>query len=106
MNEKPPVGWRADILADLPDHRVKVHATTFESAYELISIAAHNRRMTVDEFIGRAALAFAVYDSEGDTSWLAATRREPGMNDKRRHGLPRKRMFGHGFGRWEIEGLK
>jgi hypothetical protein len=104
--DKPVVGWRADILNDLPERRVRTTATTFDSAYDLISIAAHNRRMTIDEYIGRAALAMAVYDSGGDESWGAITHREPPMSDKRRHGLPKKRMFGRGFGRWEIEGLR
>lgn len=104
--ETPLVKWRADILRDLPQSRIQVKAHTFPNAYDLIKIAAFNRRMSVEEYIGRAALAFAVYDAGEETTWKQMTRLEPPMRDLRRHNLPRKRLFGRGFGKWEIERLK
>lgn len=94
--------WRDAVLSDLPEPRRSVKAFTFPSAYELIKIAAYNRRMTIEDFIGRAALAVAVYDSGGEHSWKEMTRPEPGMKDLRRRGLPLKRHFGEGFGPWKI----
>jgi hypothetical protein len=104
VNEVPK--WKADLILDLPEARIQVKAHTFPNAYDLIKVAAFNRRMSVEEYIGRAALAFAVYDSNGDTTWRAATRREPPMKDLRRHNLPRRRLFGREFGKWEIRSLK
>ena len=94
--------WRERILADLPDDRVVLKCATFASAEEMIKIAAYNRRMTIEDFIGRAALAVAVYDSEGDTTWRDATDKEHVMADLRRHGLPKRRLRGRGFGPWVI----
>lgn len=105
-NEESLARWRQEILKDLPEKRVSMKAVTFESAAELIKIAAYNRRMGVEEFIGRAALAFAVHDSGNNPSWEQATKREPPMRDLRRHNLPRRRLFGRGFGKWEIERLR
>jgi hypothetical protein len=97
--------WREDLLAALPQARIQVQAITFPDAYDLMKIAAFNRRMHVPEFIGRAALAFAVYDAGEDATWAAMTRNEPPMRDVRRHNLPPKRKFGHDFGPWVIGDL-
>lgn len=94
--------WRADVLASLPQARIQVRAQTFPDAYDLMKTAAFNRRMDIQDFIGRAALAVAVYDSAGEVSWAEITRIEPPMRDLRRHNLPKKRRFGHDFGPWEI----
>ena len=98
--------WRADLLNDLPQARIEVKAQTFPNAYDLIQVAAFNRRMDVKDYIGRAALAFAVYDAGIETSWKQMTRLEPPMRDLRRHGLPKRRLFGEGFGKWTIESLR
>jgi hypothetical protein len=105
-DEKPPPKWKADILRDLPQARIQVKAHTFPNAYDLIKVAAYNRRMSVEEFIGRAALAVAVADTKGEVTWKQMTRLEPPMKDLRRHNLPRRRLFGRGFGPWEIEKMK
>jgi hypothetical protein len=98
--------WRADILEDLAQARIEVRAQTFPTAYDLIKVAAFNRRMDVRDYIGRAALAFAVYDARGEVSWKQMTRLEPPMRDLRRHNLPKRRLFGEGFGEWTIENLR
>jgi hypothetical protein len=98
--------WRADLLEDLPQARIEVRAQTFPNAYNIIKVAAFNRRMDPKDFIGRAALAFAVYDAAGNVTWKQATRLEPPMRDLRRHNLPKRRLFGEGFGSWEIESLR
>lgn len=98
--------WRADLLTDLAQARIQVKALTFPDAYDLVKIAAFNRRMHVPEFIGRAALAIAVYDSQGEVTWAQMTRVEPAMRDLRRHNLPLKRKFGHDFGPWVIKEME
>jgi hypothetical protein len=105
MTEGPSSGWQADVLAALPQPRIEVRANTWPDAYDVIKTAAYNRRIPVKEFIGRAALAIAVFDSNGDIVWKDITRNEPPMHDLRRHNLPPKRKFGHDFGPWEIVGM-
>lgn len=103
--KKKPTDWRANILNDLPEARVTAKANTFPSALEMIRVAAYNRRMTVEDFIGRAALAVAVHDFAAETDWKRATEKEPPMADIRRHGLPKRRLRGRGFGAWVVEGM-
>lgn len=98
----PNPDWRERIVNDLPEGKVQVRAQTFESAWELIRIAAYNRRMRPEDFIGRAALAVALFDSDGEISWEDATRREPPLPDIRRRKLPPRRLRGRGFGPWKI----
>ena len=98
--------WREDLISDLAEPRIRVNAHTFPTAYEQIKVAAYNRRMPVEEFIGRAALAFAVHDSEGELGWGLITRREPPIRDLRRKGLEPKRYRGKNFGKWKIGELK
>jgi hypothetical protein len=98
--------WQADLIAHLPDRRVEMRAHTFESAAELIRDGAWNRRMHVEEYIGRAALAFAVYDAGDEVTWKQITYLEAPLRDKRRHNMPRRRLFGREFGSWEIERLR
>jgi hypothetical protein len=97
--------WRANIMSDLPDAPVTMKATTFEGAAEIIKVAAYNRRMTVEDFIARAALAVACYDMPLDIAWEEATEKEPPMRDLRRRGMSPRRMRGKGFGPWKIEGM-
>lgn len=103
---KPPGDWRDKILTDLPEDRVSVRASTFPTGLDLIKTAAYNRRMTVEDFIGRAALAVAVFDAEGDPTWQDATEKEPPLADLRRHGLPKRRLRGRNFGPWVIERMQ
>lgn len=97
--------WRDNIQTDMPEERVTWKMHTFPSALEMIKIAAFNRRMTVEDFIGRAALAVAVFDSEGETDWREATDKEYVMADLRRKGLPKRRLRGRNFGPWVIKGM-
>ena len=96
-------GWRADLLNDLPQARIEARFYTFPDAYDLIKVAAYNRRMKAQDFVGRAALAVAVFDSDGEHTWREMTRQEPPMYDLRRHNLPLKRQFGANFGPWEVQ---
>jgi hypothetical protein len=96
-------GWRADMLNDLPQARIQSKFYTFPDAYDLIKVAAYNRRMKVEDFVGRSALAVAVFDSAGEHTWREMTRQEPPMWDLRRHNLPLKRKFGADFGPWEVQ---
>lgn len=97
--------WRANILRDLPDGPVQIRGESYDSAWELIKIAAYNRRMHVRDFIARAALAVAVYDSDGEISWEDATDKEPPLADLRLNQIPRRRLRGKGFGPWKIRGM-
>lgn len=96
--------WRDNILGDLPEGPVQLRGTTFTSALEIIKIAAYNRRMHLDEYVGRAALAMAVADLGLD--WAEVTDKEMPMRDLRRHKLPARRLRGRGFGPWRIKGLE
>lgn len=102
MARKTPTDWRANILADLPDAQVHFRGNSFDSAWELIQTAAFNRRMSVEDFVGRAALAVAVHDSGGEVTWEDATDKEPPLRDIRRRKLPHLRLRGRGFGPWKI----
>lgn len=96
--------WRDRILSDLPEGPVNIKGHTFPSALEVIRVAAYNRRMTVEDFVGRAALAVAVHD-DPDLTWKMATEKEPPLSDLRRRSLPKRRLRGRGFGPWNIEGM-
>lgn len=94
--------WRERILNDLPEPSIDKSYMTYPSAYELIKIAAHNRRIPLGDYVGRAALAFAIYDSAGEHTWEQISEKEPPLADRRRRGLPKRRLRGRGFGRWKI----
>jgi len=96
--------WRDNILNDLPDGPVNIKGHTYTTALEIIRVAAYNRRMTTEDFIGRAALAVAVHDTD-DITWEQATEKEPPLSDLRRRSLPKRRLRGRGFGPWNIEGM-
>jgi len=98
---KPKGDWRDNILNDLPEGPVQLRGTTYPSALEAIRTAAYNRRMHLDEYVGRAALALAVADLGLD--WDDITDKEPPLRDLRRHRLPARRLRGRGFGPWRIE---
>lgn len=102
---KPKGDWRDNILNDLPEGPTTLKGQTFASALELIRVAAYNRRMTVEDFVGRAALAVAVHDHGGDMTWEKATEKEPPLADLRRRKLPKRRLRGRNFGPWKIEGM-
>lgn len=102
--QKPKGDWRDNILADLPETPVPLKGSTFPTALEIIRIAAYNRRMTTEDFVGRAALAVAVHDAD-DMTWVEATKNEPPLGDLRRRSLPKRRLRGRGFGSWSIEGM-
>jgi hypothetical protein len=96
--------WRADVLKSLPDDKVAFRLVTFTSAYKLIGDAAYNRRMKMEDFCGRAALAVAAYDA--DEPWFAVTQNEPPIHDLRRTRLPARRKYGRDHGDWQIMGMK
>lgn len=103
MTSSPePQDWRETIMRDLPDAPVRATFETFESAYEIIKIAAYNRRMHARDFIGRAALAMAIYDSDGELDWEKLTEKEPPIGDVRLRNVRKRRLRGRGFGPWKI----
>lgn len=105
MAKEKKTDWRDSILSDLPEGPITVRAHTYPTGLEMIRAAAYNRRMTVEDFVGRAALAVAVHDFAGDVTWEMATEKEPPLADLRRHKLPKRRLRGRGFGPWKIEGM-
>lgn len=105
MPTKPTGDWRDNILNDLPEGNTTIRGHSFPTALEIIRAAAYNRRMTVEDFVGRAALAVAVHDFAGDLTWEMATEKEPPLADLRRHKLPKRRLRGRNFGPWKIEGM-
>lgn len=105
MKNKKTGDWRDKILSDLPEGPINLRAHTFPTGLEIIRAAAYNRRMTVEDFVGRAALAVAVHDFGGELTWQTASEKEPPLHDLRRHGLPKRRLRGRGFGPWNIEGM-
>jgi hypothetical protein len=90
----------------MPEKRLSARFHTFPTALSEISDAAYNRRMTVRDYVGRAALAFAVFDSEGELMWDELTELEPPMTDIVRPGFDRDRLRGRGHGKWQIVRLR
>ena len=101
-----PAGLRQEIEAQMVEKRLSARFHTFPSALAEISDAAYNRRMTVRDYVGRAALAFAVFDSEGQVMWEEITEKEPTMTDLVRPGFDRDRLRGDGHGKWQIVRLR
>lgn len=99
-----PRSVREAVAADMPEERVRLYAHSFPSAVSLIDVAAYNRRMKTSEYVGRAALSFAIHDSHGEDHWEDVTKNEPPMFSL----LTRERVRyrGHGFGPWEIVRLR
>lgn len=97
---------REEIEAQMVERRLSARFHTFPSALAEISDAAYNRRMTVRDYVGRAALAFAVYDSDGELVWDEITEKEPTMTDIVRPGFDRDRLRGEGHGKWQIVRLR
>ena len=97
--------WRDNLLSNLPEGPINLRAHTYPTALEIIRAAAYNRRMTVEDFVGRAALAVAVHDFSGEMTWEEATDKEPPLSDLRRRSLPKRRLRGRNFGPWKIEGM-
>jgi hypothetical protein len=97
---------REQIEEQMPDPRVSVRVSTFQSAYSEIEDAAFNRRMITREYIGRAALAFAVYDSHGEVLWDEIMEKEPPISDLVLGGYRKERLRGRGHGDWQIVRLR
>ena len=97
---------RQEIAEQMPEKRLQSRFTTFESAYREIEDAAYNRRMLVREYVGRAALAFAVYDSQGEVLWDEITQKEPPIGDLLRPGFLKDRLRGQDHGEWQIVRLR
>lgn len=97
---------RQEIADQMPEKRVQARFTTYESALSEIEDAAFNRRMTTREYVGRAALAFAVFDSHGEVLWEEITEKEPPISDLVRGGYAKSRLRGRGHGEWQIVRLR
>ena len=106
MAKKTTPDWIAEVQADLPDPAVTLPCRSYATAAELIKVAAFNRRMKVEDFVARAALAVAVADSKGTDPWEVVSEKEPPLSDLRRHRLPPRRLRGRGFGAWRITGME
>jgi len=95
--------WRDEIMNDLPQTTENLWCRSYADALEVIRIAAYNRRMHVADFVARAALAVAVYDSQGELDYHKISEKEPAMRDLRRRGMRLRRLRGNGFGPWIIK---
>ena len=96
---------REEIWEQFPEPRVSGRFVTFPSAMKEIEDAAYNRRMIVREYVGRAAAAFAVYDSHGEVMWDELMDLEPPISDLVVGGYAKSRLRGRGHGNWKIERL-
>jgi hypothetical protein len=97
---------REQIAAQMPEPRVSGRFSTFPSAYNEIRDAAFNRRMIVADYVGRAAAAFAVFDSQGEVNWEELMEKEPPISDLVRGGFAKERLRGGGHGEWQIRRLR
>jgi hypothetical protein len=97
---------RQSVQDQMPEPRVSARYTTFRSAQEQIEDAAYNRRMITGEYVGRAALAFAVFDSGGEVDWAEITALEPPISDLVRGGYAKSRIRGREHGDWQIVRLR
>jgi len=97
---------RLQIEAQMPEKRVSARFSTFPSALAEIEDAAFNRRMITAEYVGRAALAFAVYDSQGEVMWDEIMQKEPPLSNIVLGGYQKERLRGRGHGDWKIVRLR
>lgn len=97
---------RQEIVEQMPEGRISSRFSTFPSALREIEDAAYNRRMITREYVGRAALAMAVFDSQGEIMWDEITELEPDISDLVKGGFAKARMRGRGHGEWHIKGLR
>lgn len=97
---------RAQIADQMPEPRLSGRYTTFPSAFQQIEDAAFNRRMIVREYVGRAALAFAVFDSQGEVMWDQITEQEPTISNLTLGGYRKERLRGREHGDWQIVRLR
>jgi hypothetical protein len=97
---------REEIAAQMPEPRLSGKFSTFQSAYDEIQDAAFNRRMITREYVGRAALAFAVYDSQGEVLWEEIMQKEPPISDLVKGGFAKSRIRGREHGDWQIVRLR
>lgn len=97
---------REAIAEQMPEKRVSARFSTFESAYREIQDAAFNRRMLTADYVGRAAAAFAVFDSAGEVMWDDLMEKEPPISDLVRGGYAKTRLRGTGHGEWAIRRLR
>lgn len=97
---------REQIADQMPEPRLSSRFTTFRSAFDLIEDAAYNRRMITREFVGRAALAFAVFDSQGEVVWDEITESEPPISNLLLGGYRKERLRGRDHGQWQIARLR
>jgi len=97
---------RQEIADQMPERRVSSQFSTFPSAFSEIKDAAFNRRLTPRDYVGRAAFAFAVFDSQGEVLWDEIMEKEPPIGDLLRQGFPKQRLRGRGHGEWQIVRLR
>lgn len=97
---------RQQIADQMPEKRISSRFHTFPTAFQEIEDAAFNRRMTTRDYVGRAALAFAVFDSQGELFWDDIMEKEPPIRDLVRLGFEPDRLRGEGHGKWQIARLR
>jgi hypothetical protein len=62
--------------------------------------------MIVREYVGRAAAAFAVYDSHGEVLWDEIMEKEPRISNITLGGYQKERLRGREHGEWQIVRLR
>ena len=97
---------RRQIEAQMHEPRLMGRFNTFASALKEIEDAAFNRRMITRDYVGRAALAFAVYDSQGEVLWDEVMEKEPPISDIVLGGYQKERLRGREHGDWQIVRLR
>lgn len=97
---------REQIAEQMPERRLSSRFSTFPSAFQQIEDAAFNRRMITREYVGRAALAMAVFDSHGEVLWDEITEGEPAISDIVLGGYQKRRLRGREHGEWQIVRLR
>lgn len=101
-----PPEMRREIERQQPEGRVSARFNTFPSALAEIEDAAYNRRMSRADYVGRAAAAFAVFDSHGEIVWNQLMDLEPPIEDLLLGGHRKRRERGHGHDLWQIARLR
>ena len=90
----------------MPEERLRGRFYTFASALSEIKDAAYNRRMLYEDYVGRAALAFAVHDSQGEIMWDEIMQKEPKISNLTMGGYAKSRERGRAHGPWQIVRLR
>jgi hypothetical protein len=94
---------RITSMPDLRENRQSIGVIFKPHLYSLVKRAAEARGMSLSSYLRRAVLSFACFDLGLD--WYETMADDRGANKIGRPASDGVESGGHGFGKWQIEGL-